>query len=210
MHWCHWTSVQIFHLQCISSWVYKVVPWWSYCSFQLLPSYCSWRLKHRYVYIHLIVTTKWVYFSPEFFLPNYTCAIQSNLCWNWSPLAGHTPSPGAENLLMPQGVNGIQLMKAAVARNSQYRFTATFSNANLGYVIGSVNSTTGDVANLCFWELSFRPYLATQFTVSPIVTITLVLMLWCSGDTGSSLHHNLYHPGYLHKAMHAQCTNNTL
>ena len=84
------------------------------------------------------------------------------------PLAGNTPSPGDVLLIVPQGINGLQLMEAAVARSDQYRFTATFSNAGLGYFINSINGTEGDVTNSCFWTLSFKPYLATSFVLSPV------------------------------------------
>ena len=84
------------------------------------------------------------------------------------PLAGNTASPGDVYLVVPQGTNGIQLMEAAVAKNDDYRFTATFSNAGLGYFINSINGTEGDVTNSCFWTLSFKPYLATSFVTSPV------------------------------------------
>ena len=84
------------------------------------------------------------------------------------PLAGKTRSPGDILLIVPQGTNGIQLMEAAVAESNRFRFTATFSNAGLGYFIDSINGTGGDIINSCFWELSFKPYLATSFIVSPV------------------------------------------
>ena len=85
------------------------------------------------------------------------------------PLAGDTPSPGDVMLIVPQGTSGIQLMEAAVARRrEQYRFTATFSNAGLGYFINSINGTEEDPANSCFWILSFKPYLANSFVLSPV------------------------------------------
>jgi len=84
------------------------------------------------------------------------------------PLAGDTPSPGGANLVVPQGINGIRLMEAAIARNSKYCFTVTFDNADLWYFIDSINGTPIDDANSCFWELSFRPYLAKQFIVSSV------------------------------------------
>lgn len=84
------------------------------------------------------------------------------------PLAGNTPSPGDVYLIIPQGTSGIQLMEAAVARSDRYRFTATFSNAGLGYFIDSINGTEGDLTNSCFWTLSFKPYLATSFVLSPV------------------------------------------
>lgn len=86
----------------------------------------------------------------------------------YCPLAGNTKSPGAVRLLVPQGINGVQLMEAAVARSNIFQFTATFSNAGLGYFIDSINGTAGDVANSCFWQLSFRPYLADSLIVSPV------------------------------------------
>ena len=84
------------------------------------------------------------------------------------PLAGNTPSPGDIFLIVQQGTNGIHLMEAAVARSDRYRFTATFSDAKLGYFIDSISGTEGDNNNSCFWELSFKPYLATSFIVSPV------------------------------------------
>jgi len=59
-------------------------------------------------------------------------------------------------------------MEAAVARDAKYRFSSTYSNAGLGYFIDSINGTAGDITNSCFWELSFRPYLANRFVVSPV------------------------------------------
>ena len=84
------------------------------------------------------------------------------------PLAGSKPSPGDVLIIVPQGTNGIQLMEAAVARGDQYRFTATFSNAGLGYFINSINGTEGDLTNSCFWTLSFKTYLARSFVLSPV------------------------------------------
>ena len=84
------------------------------------------------------------------------------------PLIAGKASPGQIRLVVPQGINGLQLMEAAVARSDEYRFTATYSNAGLGYFINSINGTEGDLTNSCFWILSFRPYLATESVTSPV------------------------------------------
>ena len=84
------------------------------------------------------------------------------------PLVGSKVIPGLVRLIVPQGINGLQLMEAAVARRAGYHFTATYSNAGLGYFINSINGTEGDVINSCFWTLSFKPYLATSFVTSPV------------------------------------------
>jgi len=78
------------------------------------------------------------------------------------------PSPGLIRLVVPQGINGLQLMEAAVGRSNKYRFTATFSSAGLGYFINSINGTEGNINTSCFWTLSFKPYLAPSFVTSPV------------------------------------------
>jgi len=84
------------------------------------------------------------------------------------PLAGDATSPGEVHLIVPQGTNGIQLMEAAVTSCSNFKFTASFNDAGLGYFIESINGVPGDAENSCFWTLSFKPYLATQFVTSPV------------------------------------------
>ena len=84
------------------------------------------------------------------------------------PLAATVTSPGEVELVVPQGTNGIQLMEAAVAKNQDFKFTASFNNAGLGYFIQSINGIEGDLENSCFWTLSFQPYLATQLVTSPV------------------------------------------
>lgn len=84
------------------------------------------------------------------------------------PMMGDTVSPGEVQLVVPQGVNGIKLMEAAVAKSRNFRFTASFSRAGLGYLITSINGTAADVANSCFWVPSFQPYLAEELIVSPV------------------------------------------
>ena len=84
------------------------------------------------------------------------------------PLIDGKASPGLVRLNVPQGISGVQLMEAAVARSDEYRFTASYNNAGLGYFVTSINGTENDAANSCFWTLSFRPYLATAFVTSPV------------------------------------------
>lgn len=84
------------------------------------------------------------------------------------PLAGNTASPGEVKLVVPQGTSGIELMEAAVAKNKDFKFTASFNDAGLGYFIESINDIEGDLENSCFWTLSFQPYLATQLVISPV------------------------------------------
>ena len=84
------------------------------------------------------------------------------------PLVGNKTSPGKIRLVVPQGLNGLQLMEAAVLKSDRYRFTATYNNPGLGYFISAIDDTEGDINNSCFWTLSFRPYLATAFVLSPV------------------------------------------
>ena len=84
------------------------------------------------------------------------------------PLAENATSPGEVHLVVPQGINGIQLMEAAVASCSNYKFTVSFNDAGLGYFIESINGVPGDAENSCYWTLSFQPYLATELISSPV------------------------------------------
>ena len=84
------------------------------------------------------------------------------------PLIAGKPSPRLVRLNVPMGISGIQLMEAAVARSGEYRFSASFNNAGLGYFVTSINGTENDANNSCFWTLSFKPYLATSFVTSPV------------------------------------------
>ena len=70
-------------------------------------------------------------------------------------------------------------METAVAKSNKFWFTATgctFSNTGLGYFIESINGTAGDAANLCFWQLSFRPYLAAHILSAQLVSAATILI----------------------------------
>ena len=77
-------------------------------------------------------------------------------------------SPGTVRLNVPMGTSGVQLMEAAVARSTRFQFAASYSNAGLGYFITSIDGTANDANSSCFWTLSFKPYLATAFVLSPV------------------------------------------
>jgi len=84
------------------------------------------------------------------------------------PLAKGALSPGEVDLVVPQGTSGIQLMEAAVARCTNFKFTVSFNGTKMGYFIQSINGIAGDNENSCFWTLSFQPYLAEQLITSPV------------------------------------------
>jgi len=84
------------------------------------------------------------------------------------PLASNATSPGSLPLVVPQGINGIQLMEAAVASCNDFRFTASLTDPRMGYFVESINNVPGDPENSCYWTLSFQPYGSPKLITSPV------------------------------------------
>ena len=83
----------------------------------------------------------------EEFVVEYEVSYPDSNC----PSADGSNAPLSATVTVPRGSNALTVLELAVDVRREYRFSTTYFGQALGYFIDTINGTTSDLQQSCFW-----------------------------------------------------------